>query len=170
MASYDDGKDFVVDWICEHTPECGGILDVGACDGKWSDLIRAKRDDVIIDAVEIFKPNAARILDKYDRIFVGDIFDYQYKRFWYDMIIFGDVLEHMDVWKAQDVLKYARTRTEDYVIGIPFQYHQGPLYGNQWERHIQDDLTPEIFEQRYPGHELIIRPRGDYAYYHRRGK
>lgn len=170
MASYDDGKDFIVDWICKRLPECAWILDVGACDGKWADLIRAKRSDIIMDACEIFKPNAAQILDKYEQVFVGDIYNYFYPNKSYDLVLFGDVLEHMDVWKAKDVLKYARSHVNDYIIGIPFQYHQGPLYGNQWERHIQDDLTPEIFEQRYPGHELIIRPRGDYAYYHRRGK
>lgn len=170
MASYNDGKDYIVDWICERLPACAGILDVGACDGKWADLIRAKRDDVIIDAVEIYKPNAAQILDKYERIFVGDIYDYFYPPYWYDIIIFGDVLEHMDVWKAQDVLQYALPRTSDYVIGVPFRYPQGPIDGNEWERHIQDDLTPEIFKQRYPGHELILRPRPDYAYYHRAPK
>ena len=168
MASYDDGKDYIVRWICERTPECGWILDVGACDGKWSDLIKAERPDIIMDACEIFKPNAVHILNKYEQVFVGDIYNFLYPKYNYDLVIFGDVLEHMDVWKAQDVLKYAHKHTTDYVIGIPFQYPQEPMYGNKWERHIQDDLTPEIFDQRYPGHELILAPRSDYAYYHRK--
>ena len=104
MASYNEGKDEIVRWICEHATYDSRILDVGACDGKWSDLIRQRRDDIILDACEIFKPNAVQIMDKYDRIFVGDIFDYRYDYCQYDYIIFGDVLEHMDVCKAQDVL------------------------------------------------------------------
>lgn len=170
MASYPEGKREVTLWIAEHVPENGTILDVGACNGIWSDLISAICPDVTIDAVEIFAPNIVNhdLVSKYRHVYAQDIADYRY--YHYDLVVFGDVLEHMTVEKAQDVLKYAAEHCDDYVIGIPFQYHQDAIYGNPWEEHIQDDLTPEIFEQRYPGHELIIRPRGDYAYYHRRGK
>lgn len=167
MGSYNDGKDFVVDWICKRVPTGGRILDVGACDGKWSTLIRAKREDIIIDACEIFKPNIERILHKYAHIWVGDIADYYYRPNIYHLVIFGDVIEHMSVDKAKLVLNYAKWNAPDYVIGIPFEYPQEAIYGNPWERHIQDDLTPELFDERYPNHELIIRPRDDYAYYHK---
>lgn len=170
MASYNDGKDYIVDWICERVPEGGLILDVGACDGKWADLIHAKRPDIIMDACEIFKPNAARILDRYSEIFIGNITHYCYEREVYDMVIFGDVIEHMDEDDAWYALMYAERHAEDYVVGVPFEYPQGEIYGNPWERHIQDDLTPEIFDKRYPGHELILQPRPDYAYYHIAGR
>lgn len=166
MASYNDGKLEVVAWILERVPERGHILDVGACDGKWADLIRDKAPGIYMDAVEIFKPHVPKLLDKYDAVYVGNIMTYQYAPHFYDMIIFGDVLEHMTPAAAKFVLHYARKRVPDYVIGVPFLYKQGPLYGNPYERHIQDDLTPELFAQRYPGHELILRPRRDYAYYH----
>ena len=170
MASYNEGKDAIVAWICERVPENGHVLDVGACDGKWADLIRDCRTDVHLDACEIYKGNAERILYKYDHLFVGDIFYYRYAPHMYDIVIFGDVIEHMTVQKAVEVLTHAQEAAADYLIGVPFLYHQGPLYGNPWEAHIQDDLTPEIFDQRYPGHELILQPRGDYAYYHIAGR
>lgn len=166
MASYNEGKDFVVDWICDRVPQGGRVLDVGACDGKWADLISAKRPDIFLDACEIFKPNVASIMLKYDNIFVGDIYNYWYRPNYYDIVIFGDVIEHMTVERAQQVLHYARWNATDYVVGVPFEYPQGALYGNKWERHIQYDLTPELFAERYPHHELIIQPRDDYAYYH----
>lgn len=169
MASYNDGKDFIVDWICDRVPQGGRVLDVGACDGKWAALIRTKREDIILDACEIYKPNAANIFHMYDQLFVGDIHAYRYRPRYYDLVIFGDVIEHMEVYKAVEVLAHAKKCAKDYVVGIPFEYKQGPIYGNWWERHIQDDLTPEIFEKRYPGHELLIRPRPDYAYYHPKG-
>lgn len=170
MASYNEGKKDVVIWICDHVPEGGTILDVGACDGRWADFIHLIDQDLAVDGVEIFAPNvwAWRLWEHYRSITIGDIEDLHYEH--YDMVIFGDVLEHMSVEKAQRVLKYAEEHATDYVIGIPFEYPQGPIYGNQWETHIQDDLTPEIFDKRYPGHELILQPRYDYAYYHRRGK
>ena len=168
MASYDDGKLEVVEYIMSLAPE--SILDVGACDGKWAQLLRSAGYAGRLDACEAFKPNAARILELYNDVFVGDIRRYEYGT-GYDVIIFGDVIEHMTVENASWVLTYAKCRTEqDIIVGVPFLYPQGEIYGNPWERHIQDDLTPEIFEERYGwiGFEMFARPRGDYAYYRMR--
>ena len=44
---------------------------------------------------------------------------------------------------------------------------QPEIYGNKWERHIQNDLTDEIFNIRYPGFENIIK-FNDYGYYHKK--
>lgn len=165
MASYNDGKADAVAWILEQVGDFGKILDVGACDGKWSDLIKAKRRDIIMDACEIWKPNIPKILNKYDSLYVCNIRSLRYRPYDYDVVIFGDVLEHMTVTEAKIVLQYARNNVPAYIIGVPFLYKQGPINGNPYERHIQDDLTPELFEARYPGHDLLCRPRDDYAYY-----
>ena len=169
MASYNEGKLEVIQYVLSLEPE--SILDVGACDGKWAQLLRAAGYEGRLDACEAFKPNAAKILELYDNVFVGDIANYYYSPEAYDVIIFGDVIEHMTVESASWVLTYAKCRAEqDIIVGVPFQYKQGELYGNPWERHIQDDLTPEIFEERYGriGFEMFVRPRGDYAYYRMR--
>ena len=164
MASLNDGKREVIEWIKARFPIGQTCLDVGACDGKWFGLLG---DHLRMDAVEIFEPNITthRLRDKYRRVLNCDICDYEYR--WYDLVIFGDVLEHLTVADAQMVLAYARKHCRDYIIGVPFEWPQGAIYGNPYEAHIQDDLTPEIFNKRYPDHELIVMPRGDYAYYHR---
>lgn len=163
MASYDEGKAEVVSYIRQTFDQGATCLDVGACDGKWHRLLG---DYLQMDACEIFTGNILehRLADMYNNVYACDIYDLSYD--WYDIIIFGDVIEHMTVERAQAVLAYARTRCCDLIIGVPFLYHQWPLYGNEHERHIQDDLTPELFNERYPGYELIVMPRGDYAYYH----
>ena len=167
MASYEYGKQEIVSYIHQHFEKGSTCLDVGACDGKWYDLLG---DYLTMDAVEIFEPNVTnhRLNDRYRRVYVCDIADYMYD--WYDLIIFGDVIEHMDVDKAHTVLSYARTRCKDMIIGVPFQYRQGTLYGNEYERHIQDDLTPEIFRERFPGYDVLVQPTGDYCYYHMQKK
>ena len=168
MASYDDGKLEVIEYIMSLEPE--SILDVGACDGKWAQLLRAAGYAGRLDACEAFKPNATKILELYNDVFVGDIRRYEYG-IGYDVIIFGDVIEHIDAKAAKDVLLYAAARAQlDVIVGVPFLYKQGEIYGNPYERHIQDDLTPEIFEERYGriGFEMFVRPRGDYAYYRMR--
>ena len=170
MASYNEGKKEVVTWIANRLPDNGTILDVGACDGRWADFVHLLRKDAIVDGIEIYEPNVYinRLVEHYRLITIGDIADLRYKH--YDIVIFGDVLEHMTVETAQRVLKYAAAHSTDYVIGVPFEYPQDEIYGNKWETHLQPDLTPEIFAERYPGHELLIQPLPNYAYYHRSGK
>lgn len=162
MASYDYGKAEVVAWIRSNFAPDTRILDVGAGDGKWSNLLSEYSE---MDACEIFPPNAEGIKGFYRNTFCCDIADLEYQG--YDLIIFGDVIEHMDVEKAQRILKYAEARCTDMIIAVPWRYPQGELYGNQYERHIQDDLTPELFDERYPGYEPIFNT-DRYCYYHKK--
>ena len=162
MGSLNDGKDFIIGWIKKNFPQGATCLDVGACDGRWKSMTG---DYLVMDAVEIFEPNVKQygLKDKYNDVFTGDIADFHYD--WYDLIIFGDVIEHMTVEKAQAVLNYARTRCSDMIIAVPYLYPQNAVYGNPWEKHIQDDLTREVFDRRYPGFRLICKPSENYAYY-----
>ena len=160
MGSYDYGKQEVCEWIREHVSNYAKVLDVGACDGKWRKLLD---DYTVMDACEIFIPNAHKIQDMYRSVFVGDIYDYFYN--YYDLIIFGDVIEHMSVDKAKKVLEYAKKHAGIVIVGVPFEYKQDAIYGNPWEKHVQDDLTPELFEKRYPGFDVLLEPKKDYRYY-----
>ena len=51
-----------------------------------------------------------------------------------------------------------------YDRAVPFMYPQGEIYGNPYEVHIQEDLTLEVFDQRYPGFKPIFID-SKYAYY-----
>lgn len=163
MSSYDIGKDVVCAWVRENFPKDSKILDVGACNGLWKRLLREYTQ---MDAVEIFPPNIA-FLGDYRDIYNMDIYDFTYD--WYDLIIFGDVIEHMSVERAQKVLTYASKRCGDMIVVVPFLYTQGVLYGNLWERHIQDDLTAELVAERYPMLEVLHDTKCNYCYYHLRG-
>lgn len=164
MASYDAGKAEIVNYIREHFPRGSSCLDVGACDGKYSNLLR---DYLVIDCVEAFEPNIINhnLREKYHNCFYTDIADFKYT--WYDLIIFGDVIEHMDVKKAQKVLRYAKRRCADMIIGVPYELAQGAIYGNPYEVHVQDDLTEELFRKRYKGYEILLKPQPDYCYWHK---
>ena len=163
MPSNDFGKDWVVRWIRDNFPKDSTILDVGACDGKWRRLLS---DYPNMDAVEIFEPNAERIRDLYRNVFCADVAVLQYEE--YDLIIFGDVIEHMPVETAQRVLKYAESRCKDMIVALPYLFPQGPIYGNPWEVHVQDDLTPETVAERYPNLTVLYDTRQNYCFYHRR--
>ena len=163
--SYWEGKDKVCVWVRNRFPINSSILDVGACNGFWHYLLPEYKN---MDAIEAFRPNYNDLKEKnlYRNIWYEDIRSFQYD--WYDIIIFGDIIEHMSPEEAKKVLDYAYPRCTDMIISVPFLYKQGAEYGNPYEVHIQDDLTPELFEERYPGYEVLCRPRDDYCYYHKR--
>lgn len=166
MPSYDAGKKEICEWIKQNFPKGASCLDVGACDGNWFDLLG---DYLKMDACEIFEPNieAHDLRSKYNYVFAGDIYDYWYGRNMYDLIIFGDVIEHMEVVKAQQVLAYAHGRCKDMIIAVPYMYKQGEMYGNKYEKHIQSELTEEIFKIRYPNYEILLKPNNGYCYWHK---
>lgn len=166
MASLDIGKPEAVKWIKEHFKAGSTCLDVGACDGKWADLIGYY---LRMDAVEIFEPNISKhnLKSKYQAVFNYDVREIKYQH--YDLIIFGDVLEHMSVEDAQKVLAYAWDRCDDLLVAVPYCWVNRSHYGNPYEVHIQDDLTPENVRERYPGLKaLYITPK--YGYYTKGGK
>lgn len=160
MSSYYFGKDIICAWIRENFSAKTEILDVGACDGIWRQLL----PEYTMDAVEIHGPNADR-LHGYRKVFRRDVDGLDYVH--YDLIIFGDVIEHMDVEKAQRVLAYARPRCRDMVVAVPFLYPQDAFGGNPWEKHLQPDLTAEIFAARYPGFSVLCDTGLNYCYYHK---
>ena len=164
MASYEFGKQLIVHWVKDQFPKGATCLDVGACDGKWWNYLG---DYFQMDACEAFQPNIQRweLAKKYNKVFWGDICNLEYDH--YDLVIFGDVIEHLTVGKAQRVLSYAKEHCTDMIIAVPYELPQDEIYGNPYERHIQDDLTPEIFDARYPNFE-IIWANSEYAYYHRK--
>lgn len=164
MASMDAGKTEIVDYIKNHFVKGATCLDVGACDGKWYGLIG---NYLVMDAVEVWKPNIEQhiLRKKYRSVYDVNIADHKYD--YYDLILFGDVIEHLDIRRAQKVLAYAHNRCKDMIIGVPFQWPQGELYGNPFEVHVQPDLTDEVFRHRYPKYELLMMAAPNYAYYHK---
>lgn len=161
MPSYDVGKDVVVEWIRKNFNTDSRILDVGACDGKWKKLLPEYR----MDAVEIWEPYCKN-LTEYENVYnyniVGMIYEY------YDLIIFGDVIEHMTVEEAQQVIKYAYPRCKDMIVAVPFLYPQEAVDGNPWQAHKQPELTEDLFAERYPSLDILHYAEENYCYYHKR--
>lgn len=162
MGSYYYGKEEVCSWIRQYYRRDARILDVGACDGNWRRLLPEYPN---MDAVEAYGPNLG-LLHGYRAVYHADIRDFAYSA--YDLIILGDIIEHLTVPDAQKVLAYAAGRCADMVVAVPFLYHQGAIYGNPFEVHIQDDLTAENFAERYPELEILLDTGHNYCYYHKR--
>ena len=164
-TSLPNGKAQILEWIKRNFKRGDTCLDVGAGSGTYAKLLDGYLE---IDGCEIFWENIRgnELWKIYHEIFLGDIANFDY--FWFDLIIFGDVLEHMEVVKAQAVIEYAVPRCKDLIVAVPYRWPQGPVGGNEYERHVQYDLTPELMAKRYPKLELLFNAGTNYAYYHKR--
>lgn len=161
MPSYQNGKQELQWLIMKEFKKGSTALDVGACDGEYARWLGEYLD---MDACEVFQHNIIvnNLNKKYHRVFEANIKDLKYDH--YDIVIFGDVIEHMTVEDAQEVLAYAKEHSDFIVVAVPYLYKQGAIYGNPYEIHIQDDLTEQIFMERYPGFELKF-PYPKYGYW-----
>jgi len=162
MGSFNTGKPEVCAWIKQNFRMGARCLDVGACNGKWAKLLN---DYLKMDGIEIYKPYIEKYKPQnlYENFYLGDIREFKYGNK-YDLIIFGDVLEHMSVEDAQKVLEYAWDRCQDLIVAVPYMFEQGEKNGNPYEVHIQNDLTWQNVIERYPKlHPLFLTP--EYGYY-----
>ena len=161
-TSYDYFKKDIGEYLKKNFKSNIKILDVGAGSGTYYNLIGDYFTN--IDAVEVFAPNIEKynLRDKYREVYNEDIVNFKYKH--YDLIIFGDVIEHLKVEEAQKVLKYAKKRCKEMLVAVPYQYIQGEIEGNIYEIHKQDDLTPQLVLERYPYLELLYG-NSKYGYY-----
>ena len=159
--SYKVFKPEVRQWVYDNFEENSTILDVGIGCGTYWDLLNGKFKN--IDGVEVFKPNIDQLQGKkYREIFNVDIKDFKYD--YYDLVIFGDILEHLTIEDAKSVLDYAFKHSKNVIVAVPYMYEQDEIYGNKYEKHLQPDLTSSIMIERYPELTLLY---GDnlYGYY-----
>lgn len=161
-GSYPYYKKEVTQYLKNNFSEEATILDVGAGCGTYYEYLKDYFKN--IEAIEIFEPNINnfKLKEKYQKVYNENILNFKYD--YYDIIIFGDILEHLDVEEAQQVLDYAFDKCKELIVAVPYLYPQGIAEDNIYEIHKQDDLTNEIMLQRYPKLKLLY---GDnrYGYY-----
>lgn len=164
--SYSWGKPEITDYLLNKLRPNASILDVGAGSGTYRDLLG---HDFKWSAVEIWKDTADFLIGKYDNVYNTDIRNFEYKEN-YGLIIFGDILEHLSVEDAQSVIEKAKQHSDSIMVAIPYQMEQGSLHGNEAEKHLQPDLTHEIFNERYSDfvlvHQVSYSDRPIYGYYY----
>ena len=138
------------------------VLDVGAGEGTYYNYMHDYFNN--IEAVEVFKPNIVNyeLEKKYNKVYNVNIINFKYD--YYDIIIFGDIIEHLDVEQAKKVLDYAYPRCDEMIVAVPYLNPQGIEEENIYEIHKQDDLTDEIMKERYPYLKNVFK-NDIYGYY-----
>ena len=157
------GKEEVKEFLEQRLKPGMKILDMGPGQGTYYNLLGPNYN---WSGVEIWHPAVEALQDKYNMIYEMDIRDFVYIRH-YDLVIFGDVLEHMTIEDAQKCIANAKENADSILIAFPYDLKQGAIYGNEAERHIQYTTTPELFDKYYPGFTRIYyTEEHQYGYYY----
>ena len=153
--------------VAEFNQEEDLILDVGPCWGKYRILLPGWA----MDACEAWEPyvREENLASMYRQVRTMDICDLVVSPQWhregagviYDVVILGDVLEHIERPRATELVKRLLDTCGEVFVAVPYLNQQGPEHGNPYQNHRQADLTPEIMELEYPGLQLVdVEVRG----------
>jgi hypothetical protein len=155
-----DGKAWISHEVARLKPTT--LLDVGPGQGTYSDLLRGVTPGATWSCVEIFAPYVEifELRRKYDVVHVADIRSFSWPC-QYDVVILGDVLEHLTLADARQVWGSARAHARHVVLSIPIvEYPQGVHYDNIHETHLHiwsHELVVNELDGicRWQRHELI---------------
>jgi hypothetical protein len=138
-------------------------LDIGAGCGTYADLLA--NSGYQIDAVEIFSPylEEYNLKEKYNHVFVGNVLELNIDFSVYDLIILGDVVEHMSEDDSYKLLSNLLKLPVEVVVAVPFNSPQGEVYGNIYEAHLQSDLNLGVILKKYKNELIPLCVRYDYG-------
>ncbi len=159
------GNNIILSFINQHFDKNVKILDVGTGAGKYGTILRTDGFDNV-DGLEIFEAyfNRFKLNDKYRKVYNENIINFEFD--FYDVIIMTDILEHLTVEDSKALLEkfIKKNKTNCIMVRVPFQSKQGVGKSfdknkkeiiNEFEIHIQEDLTKEIMIKRYPYLRLL---------------
>lgn len=129
------------------------ILDIGCGHGFYYKLLKDYFSK--FDAVEVWQPyiDEYKLNSMYDNVYNVNILDFDFN--YYDIIIMGDILEHLDRTEAQTLLDKIKDKCGELIVVVPYYLPQGEVFGNKYEIHLQPDLDDKIMEKYYPMLEII---------------
>ena len=149
--STDAGKPEILKYILENIKKDEKILDVGFGSGVYGKLLRTFYYNNI-DGLDVYGKHIKKMgLDKiYNNIFIENIIDFDFD--FYDLIILGDVLEHLELKSAKKLLSgfINENKCDHIIVSIPFEYEQDEVKGNKYEKHLQPDVNEEYMKEHFP--------------------
>ena len=115
------------------------VLDIGAGEGKYGEMLRRVRPNTKRIAVELDTDYVEeyKLRDLYDEVWDRDAADLMNDLDrTYDAVILGDCIEHMRKSVGLDLLNFLVYRSRIIVVKFPIQMIQDPYQGHKSEAHI----------------------------------
>lgn len=159
------GKSIILEWFSQNQSVINTILDVGPGGGTYFDLFNSVSNNKIrLECVEIWEPYIYRfkLYRRYQAVYKEDIRKFVPNKP-YDLVIFGDVLEHMLEEDAIKTIQKARKYARFYIISLPLDAETGAGpgtgdkdWGNPYEVH-KGLWTDKKFTSLSFGGEFFIK-------------
>jgi len=150
------GKTQIIDWVNQYS-EINTILDVGCGVGTYATLLKEncpKTQDAEWWGIEVWTPyiDKYNLNSLYDHIINVDAREVDWGQFPnLDLVIFGDILEHMEKEQSQELVAKALKKSKLVIISIPVKHSpQGAWGGNPFEIHVKDNWTHEEVLDSFP--------------------
>jgi hypothetical protein len=127
-------------------------IDFGAGEGIYGQIIKKYSPETYTVGVEVWAPYVTQYqLDKtYDEVWVCDARIYPH--FKYDLVIFGDILEHMTKEDAVALWERVSKEAKYAIISMPIvEFPQGHVHGNPFEEHVKNNWTHEEILETFGG-------------------
>ena len=158
------GKPAAAKWFREQPPD-QTILDMGCGKGNWWRALRRTCNDVW-EAVEINAEyiEMCRVLKRYGVIHHADIRRFRWRKRRYDLVILGDVLEHMPKADAIVLVAAARRHARMVLISIPVCLESKEIAEDVPRPHGYDDhiafWTYGELTAKWPDMKVVFYRRG----------
>jgi hypothetical protein len=156
-TSIAEGKDWSLRLFEQHKPDT--VCDVGPGEGTYAKLFRPAHEGIWWTAIEIHKPyirryglKSTKTRTMYDEIHNLDARVAPEHLFHRDLVVYGDILEHMARGDAVDLLRKAEMAGAwNILVSLPIvEAPQGEVDGNPHEEHVHhwdaDDMDSVLAE------------------------
>lgn len=133
-GSATEGKELVKEFCIKNNIQT--VLDIGPGEGTYYYALQGV-EITRLDAIEVWGPylDIYDLRSKYNNIMLADVYYFNWSLLTsYDMIILGDVVEHLDEVQGPRVIARAVENAKYVVVSLPiYGYAQG--FGNDGNRH-----------------------------------
>ena len=147
-----EGKKEIAEW-CKNLEGINKIIDIGVGSGTYAKMFRKLRlfPDSTLIGIEAWEPYIKEysLNERYHTIINEDVRKVDFSKIGQvDLVVMGDVLEHITKEEAVALVNVLSQFTRYAIISIPIiHYPQDEYEGNPYEIHVKDDWShKEVLE------------------------
>jgi len=162
-GSVQEGKDLVKEFCIES--DVRTVLDIGPGEGTYYYALQDTPVE-ILQGVEVWGPyiDDFNLKEKYNNIYISNVYYLDWDKLDYhtwDMVILGDIIEHLPRNQGEDVIRRAVDHSRYVVVSLPiYGYAQNVTMGNTYETHVEqysDESIREVLKE----YEILESLKGE---------